>query len=425
MRRFINLTVALIFVCLLTGGVFANGLSLNSVGTRALGMGGAFVGLADDATAIYWNPAGLTNVHGGFVGIYVTGISPAAKYSWENPAFGIDVSAETKSNMYIAPNLFASYQTGAWTFGLGVYVPAGLGAEWNGADLVQLSGGDELEWLSEIGVVSISPAAAYKVSDQFSIGLAVDIFYGMFDLKRPADMQVAFAQYSEESTGTGVGVTLGLQYKINEMFTLGGSFKTQKTVKMSGTAKNPGFAMMSAPTESEFDREVSWPMWIAGGVAVKPSECLTITFDVQHSQWSKSSDEFVTEYKDATWRGALEPGDDHKFILKWEDATQIRAGVEFLATDALALRGGYYYDPAPAPDETLNILFPSSTNHVVTGGLSYGFGDWHVVGAAEYLFGQERVVADDFDPLAGFENEMPGKHQMDIFAWSLGVGYAF
>ncbi len=30
-----------------------------STGTRAAGMGGAFVGVADDATAIYWNPAGL------------------------------------------------------------------------------------------------------------------------------------------------------------------------------------------------------------------------------------------------------------------------------------------------------------------------------------------------------------------------------
>src|SRR5512141_108181 len=29
------------------------------VGARALGMGGAFVGLSDDATAGYWNPAGL------------------------------------------------------------------------------------------------------------------------------------------------------------------------------------------------------------------------------------------------------------------------------------------------------------------------------------------------------------------------------
>jgi F plasmid transfer operon, TraF, protein len=36
-----------------------NGQIFESVGTRALGMGGAFVGVADDATAVYWNPAGL------------------------------------------------------------------------------------------------------------------------------------------------------------------------------------------------------------------------------------------------------------------------------------------------------------------------------------------------------------------------------
>ena len=32
-----------------------------TVGTRALGMGGAFVAVADDVTAVYWNPAGLAN----------------------------------------------------------------------------------------------------------------------------------------------------------------------------------------------------------------------------------------------------------------------------------------------------------------------------------------------------------------------------
>jgi len=35
------------------------------VGARALGMGGAFVALADDPTAIYWNPAGLASLESG------------------------------------------------------------------------------------------------------------------------------------------------------------------------------------------------------------------------------------------------------------------------------------------------------------------------------------------------------------------------
>jgi hypothetical protein len=42
---------------LLPAGAVAQ--SFAAAGTRAAGMGGAFVGVADDATAIYWNPAGL------------------------------------------------------------------------------------------------------------------------------------------------------------------------------------------------------------------------------------------------------------------------------------------------------------------------------------------------------------------------------
>jgi long-chain fatty acid transport protein len=353
-----------------------------------------------------------------------------AEYTWKYPTFGIDISAETVSNYYFAPNLFATYQAGDWTFGLGVYVPAGLGTEWDGDDLLPLSGGSSLEWMSRIGVIDISPAVSYKISDQFSLGVAVNIYYAFFDMKRPVPVPSppappnTFSQYSEESTGTGLGVAIGAQYYVNEMISLGATFRTKTTVTMDGTAKNPAFSGLGAPGESDFDREVAWPMWIAGGVAIHPSECLTLTFDVQYSQWSESENILVTEYKDPTWKAALEADDDHKLVLKWEDATQIRAGVEYMATEALALRLGYYYDPAPAPDETLNILFPSSTNNVLTGGIGYRVGSLSIEAGAEYLFGQERVISDDMTA-EGFVNEMPGTHQMDIVAISLGLGYAF
>ena len=56
-RSFCRAVLALIFAQGATSPVSAQ--SFEVLGTRAAGMGGAFVGVADDATAVYWNPAGL------------------------------------------------------------------------------------------------------------------------------------------------------------------------------------------------------------------------------------------------------------------------------------------------------------------------------------------------------------------------------
>jgi hypothetical protein len=53
--------VAWVVLALLSSSASANAQGFETVGTRALGMGGAFVAVADDATAVYWNPAGLAN----------------------------------------------------------------------------------------------------------------------------------------------------------------------------------------------------------------------------------------------------------------------------------------------------------------------------------------------------------------------------
>lgn len=59
---------------LLVAGIATSGFAVSKVGTtaapflgiavgaRAVGMGGAFVAVADDATALYWNPAGISSV---------------------------------------------------------------------------------------------------------------------------------------------------------------------------------------------------------------------------------------------------------------------------------------------------------------------------------------------------------------------------
>ena len=76
---------------------------------------------------------------------------------------------------------------------------------------------------------------------------------------------------------------------------------------------------------------------------------------------------------------------------------------------------------------TLVILFPSSTNHVLTAGCGYVMDNLSFNFSLEYLMGAEREIADDLvnpaNPMLGFKNAQPGTHQMDIFAFSVGMGF--
>jgi long-chain fatty acid transport protein len=416
--------VLVLFLLVLSIGiVFPNGLSLNSIGPNAFGRGGAFVGLANDYTALYWNPAGLTQSQKNFIGVFATDIIPLGTYKFAPAA----IDAKTKVNHYIAPNIMGYYHfdfSKEATFGLGVYIPAGIGTEWDGNDLKNFVGGVNKEWMSFVRVVNFSPAVAYKFTDQISLGLAVNIFYGMFDLKRPAPIAgLGVFQYSESSSGVGYSMTFGALAKVNEQFSVGASVRTRTWVKMSGNATNPGMAaipLLGAPGESDFDRYVAWPVWVAGGIAYKPINELTLTFDVQYSQWSKSEDVFTAKFKDAKWMTVLGSNGGNKFILHWKDATQIRFGADYALDANWNLRAGYYYDPAPAPDETYNILFPSITYSGITLGAGYKIDNFVFDFGAEYLFGTDREINRLTNPLA-----MPGTHGMDIPAFSFGAGYEF
>jgi len=231
---------AAIFICLFSSMALANGLNLNSLGSRALAMGGAFVGLADDFSAIYWNPAGIVQFKSKYFGFYMTDIIPSGTYErTEVPAF----KADTESKQYLS-GLAAYYYpvSDDVVAGLGVYIPSGLGAKWNGADFAPLSSDTSYLWESKIGLITFAPALAVKINDMISIGAALNINYGMFDIKMhagltpPPDSQ-DLGQYEESMTGWGYGATIGVLVKPMEKLSIGATFRTESTVKFKGDAQ--------------------------------------------------------------------------------------------------------------------------------------------------------------------------------------------
>ena len=83
---------------------FGNGLNLNSLGSRAGAMGGAFVGLANDFSAVYWNPAGLGFFTARTFGFYGTDIVPSGSYklTMDTPIGALNlVDAKTATKNYL------------------------------------------------------------------------------------------------------------------------------------------------------------------------------------------------------------------------------------------------------------------------------------------------------------------------------------
>ncbi len=407
----------LTLILLFSVGLWANGLNLNSLGSRAQSMGGAYVSVADDPSAIFWNPAGIGQFSEKTVGVYVSGIMPSGSYEFSL----LGVNAEY-SKTYVA-GLFGVYfpLTDKLTLGLAVYTPSGLGTDWNGEDFAPLSGGNSLKWGSKVGVLTISPVLAYRISDKFFLGVSLNANYGMMDLNTSAGTY----QYSESGKGWGYGATLGILVKPTDKLSLGLSMKTASKVSLSGDITMEVMRVYSAllgteiPTTSGFTRDITWPMWVGAGISFRPVDKLLLSADIQWTQWSKE-DVIVTDYENSLWKllFSTTPQKEEEMVLHWKDTTQIRFGAEYMVSETIAVRAGYYMDPSPAPDETMNVLLPSFDFNVITFGIGINQKGYSLDLGVEYLMGKERNIAPS-------EHNMPGVYKMNILAPSVSFTYKF
>ena len=405
----------------------ANGLSLNGLGTRAQGMGGAFVSIADDFSAVFWNPAGAAGFRQKTFGFYAADLIPRATYRFFPEAAGNPlVDAKSKTSHYLS--FLAGYYkpvSDRIVIGLGIGTPAALGTMWNGADFAGLSDGVAYDRSSRVYLFSFSPMAAVKISDAISVGAALNVNYGNFSLKRwggsasvgdPFET-VDLGQYDEAMNGWGIGATFGLLVKPVERLSVGLTVRTPSTITFDGSALLSNLSLHGLPGSSGLERKITWPLWIAGGVSFRPIERLLLSADVQWTQWSKLA-AISTEFQDPAWAALADDGTGlGTRSLAWKDAAQIRVGMEYGIDPTTEVRAGYYRDPAPGPDSTLDILLPTFTSDVLTVGVGKTFGGLQLDVGLEYLAGHRRQL----DSMI-FSTQI---FTMHAFVPSVSAGYRF
>jgi long-chain fatty acid transport protein len=464
---------ALAIFVLMANNAMAGGFALSGVGSKAIGMGGAFRGLADDWSAAYWNPAGLTQIEHSEINAMLVALSPRPEFTPNIYHYGHDVGYRNGKRLYSNESTkFAVDASGFMRLknlkgivaGVAVYVPYGLGSEWDLFNPVNLDLNTPFPWYdhkADLYVIDIHPSVAKAFMDnKLSLGAGISMQRGKVTFQKtylkPSGIPVPHENLviNSEMTGDGwgFGANFGALYKFSKKLQFGVSGRTASTIKLKGHADQELFTfnnedlrdilLSQAMTHADSARillifasknpksspkvksDFKVPGDIGFGVAFKPSDKLTITGDLAYTFWGPI-DSIYLELDGTDPSGA--PAQNTAIMLNWKNTLRYSLGVEYWPTKPLGLRFGYYMDPTPVPDETFTPLIPDSgdKNSFNFGAalkirmveLSYNF---------EYLMFKDRTIttSEDVNGDGNFDN-YPGVFKAKLYASHVSLTYRF
>jgi len=338
--------------------VFASGFQINEHGARGMSMAGAFTALALDGSALFYNPAGLSQLPGTQIMLGTTLISPSATFRGVSPE--IDEIA-VESALFTPINFYVTHQLNEkWAFGIGVNNQYGLGTTWDKNWI-----GQNLAIETEVQTFYFTGGASYKFSDQFSLGVTASYVYGHVAILKntPIDPFEGTATVDMSGNGGSFAYGIGLLYTPSDMVSIGLDFRSETTLEFTGTAEATApDALAGLIPAGDIEAPLTLPMNATIGLAIHPSPALTISGDFQYVGWS-SYDKLEVTF--------TESGTVSTSIRDYDDSWIARLGAEYHMSDVFDLRGGLLYDSNPVKDEWVEPSLPDADRIGFNIGLGY------------------------------------------------------
>jgi long-chain fatty acid transport protein len=420
-----SLAIAAALFCS-TGLAFAGGFQVALQGQRQIGMGHTGVGLAYDASSIFFNPGSLSftkmnNVTfgGSVIRSRVAYLAPQGVYGPNN------YTAMTQSPLGTPFTFYASYglKDTDFKFGLGVYTPFGSSVKW--AD----------DWkgysvLQELKLQSIffQPTVSYKYK---SIGIGVGFVYAMgsVNLRRGIGSLAGangFSSAELDGNANGIGFNAGIHIEATEKFSIGLNYRSQVDMKVDG-----GDAKFNVPASAitlgrfpsggtKFDATLPLPATASLGLGYKVTNNFTLAFDYNYVFWSAYK-ELKFNYEKPV-NGATSSASPRNY----QDASIFRIGAEYVLKEKLAIRAGYYFDQTPVKIGYMTPETPDANRNCFTFGLGYKISD-KLSADASFLFieGTERLQNQADIPSENQDSFLAGTYKLRILVPGISFSYKF
>jgi long-chain fatty acid transport protein len=369
---------ALGLICLLCPSLgHAQALRFQPQGAVAAGQGNAFAAQADDASAIHYNPAGLSQVDGVQV---ITGTALLGGSVKFNSPTGIDTRGDFGGSVVLPPpsHSYVSANLGSLgldslsnvTVGLGLTSPFGLNIRY------PLDGTfNSAVTSAALPLIDIKPTVAYKVNDQLSIGVGADIytfagFLGQGHIEQKQILGGASVELNGNGTGAGASVSLLYTPLRNSdgkpIASVGLVYRTQAVLPLSGSLLVNGAKVADASTN------LVLPQIYTGAIAIWPvrtsEQEWKLELDVEYVGWKSNRDLDVHLSSGGV---ILQP-------QQWKTVPVVAVGTEYkwlnpawLPHWDVALRSGYTRTEDPVPDMTFNPAIISLSSNALSIGAGF------------------------------------------------------
>ena len=375
----------------------AAGFALYEGSARGNALGGTMVGRANDPSALFYNPAGITQLPGlQFMG-GLTAIIPSVDVVTHYGGATTTTSGET--NVWTPPHAYISYQASdnVW-LGLGTFSQFGLGTEFD-----QNWPGRYNIYKAIVESLTINPNVALKLNDKLSVAAGIDIMWFDVELCRKinasslAGITLPDIDRKLEGDSFGYGFNLGLRYQPLDWLAFGLSYRSQVKQSLDGTADFTKYGLANASAFSKYFRDsdvsasITLPDMFFAGVVFMPSDRWSVEVGATYTGWGCYDSLDVTYQIDP--QNLTSGAATYKDAKKWSSVWRYQIGAEYKALDWLDLRAGYTFDESPIPDDYVDYMVPANDRHLFSVGSGMHWGGWTLDLSYSYLMIEDRDVS--------------------------------
>jgi len=372
-RRCFGVLVVLVVPSIAWAGGFAN----LDVGAQRCAMM-AITAHADDATAIFSNPACLVDQKGDRIYFSNTNFLFKGRFKIRDREFNESHWIEPDKYYGVSPfvGVTSDFDTERWVFGLGWYFPNAYAAFLAEKEVSRYSVVE-----GYFVTMYVTPTVAYQVSPKLSLGLGLSYIYVQLYGSRRLHGDVLLGDpllseypdpeedwlFEVKTDDHLFGWDVGLLWKPSQRWQLGLTYTSEATITMSGEAKvsdvnpevNPEIdlvALLVAMYGRKFDVTVGMlvPQSLRGGLLFRISDRLDVAFDMVWWDYSRYQRQEVTTDPD------ISSLIDLSAEKNYSDSTHYDLGFAWHHDEATTLMLGFQYDISPIPDESYSFENPAS-----------------------------------------------------------------